>query len=599
MDSEILCKWFYIVRTKLKDTMSLIEDSIKRINNRKYISVAVAILILYLSPLFILGQDARILIQSNLDSNVVSFKMLAESGQIFGSLDATIPNIMNGLPRNCLGSEFNVILWLYYLLEPFTAYVVNITVMHFIAFIGMYLLLKNHFLRDEKYEIIIVGAALCFALLPFWPPGGLSIVGQPLALYAFLNIRGDSSTKKDWLILLLIPFYSSFIASFLFFLFVLGMLWIYDTAKTKRINYPFFIAIALMTSIFAIVEYRLIYNMFLNSGYVSHRVEFGGGVLSGVATGVGTIEAIGISVYNFIFGQHHAVSLQQYFVGLSVAAAIITVFVKKLREDLLIILLTITAAISIFYGFWVWDALQPLKDQIALFNFNTFNLSRFHWLHPLLWYTIFALSLKVIFDNRKYGKQIVLILLILQAGFLFSYDAENVQSGGIGIVQRGGLSYEEFFSEDLFLDIANYIGNPQANYRVVSIGLHPGIAQYNGFYTLDSTEAPNYPLEYKHEFRRIIEKELDKNDELRSYFDNWGSRCYIFVDELGKNYLITKDKEIKVNNLELNSDALKRMGGNYVISAVEITNSDDNNLKLLKTFENDRSPWKIWLYKIE
>ena len=572
--------------------MSLIKDAKKRINNRKYISLAVAILILYLSPLFILGQNAHILIHDNLDSNVVWFKILAESGHIFGSLDAMIPNIMNGLPRDCLGSEFSVILWLYYLLGPFTAYIVNITVMHFIAFIGMYLLLKSHFLRDEKYEIIIVGAALAFALLPFWPSGGLSIAGQPLVLYAFLNIRANLSTKKDWLILLFIPFYSSFIVSFVFFLFAMGMLWIYDTVKTKRINYPFFIAIALMTSIFVIVEYRLIYDMLLNSGYVSHRVELSGDVLSGV----GAITAIKTSVYNFIFGQYHAVSLQQYFIGLSVATAVIIILLKKLREDLLIILLVITAAISLFYGFWSWEGLIPLKEQFILFR--TFQFGRFHWLHPLLWYVIFALALKVVFDNRKYGKQIAIILILLQIGFLFCYSGGSVQSGGIGIIQSEGLTYEEFYSEDLFHDIANYIGEPQANYRVVSIGLFPSIAQYNGFYTLDSYQA-NYPLEYKHEFRRIIEKELDKNDELRVYFDNWGSRCYIFVDELGQNYLITKDKEIKVKNLELNSDALKRMGGNYVISAVEITNSDDNNLKLLKIFENDRSPWKIWLYKIE
>ena len=568
------------------------DSIVGRFNNydKKYICLAVAIIILYLSPLFILGQKSNILIHDNLDIGVVGFKILSESGHIFGSLDATIPNIMNGLPRNCLGSEFNVILWLYYLLEPFTAYIVNITLVHFIAFIGMYLLLKNHFLRDEKHEIIVVGVALAFALLPFSPLFGLSIAGQPLALYAFLNIRANLSTKKDWLILLLIPFYSLFVMSFVFFLFALGMLWIYDTVKTKRINYPFVMSIALMTLIFVIVEYRLIYDMLLNSGYVSHRVEFGGGVLSGV----GIIEAIKRSIYNFIFGQYHAVSLQQYFVGLSVAAALVTVFVKKLREDLLIILLAITAAISLLYGFLSWEGLIPLREHFMIFR--TFQFTRFHWLHPLLWYIIFALALKVIFDNRKYGKQIVIIFLILQVGFLFCYSGG--QSGGIGIIRSEGLTYEEFFSEDLFQDIAHYIGEPQANYRVVSIGLFPSIAQYNGFYTLDSYQG-NYPLEYKHKFRRIIEKELDKNNKLRIYFDNWGSRCYIFVDELGLNYLITKDEEIKVNNLELNSDALKKMGGNYVISAVEITNSDDNNLKLVKIFENNRSPWKIWLYKIE
>jgi hypothetical protein len=41
------------------------------------------------------------------------------------------------------------------------------------------------------------------------------------------------------------------------------------------------------------------------------------------------------------------------------------------------------------------------------------------------------------------------------------------------------------------------------------------------------------------------------------------------------------------------------MGGEYTLSAVEIANSDANNLKLQETFENDRSPWKIWLYQIE
>jgi hypothetical protein len=572
--------------------MSLIKGAKKRINNRKYISLAVAILVFYLSPLFILGQNSHILIHDNLDSNVVWFKVLSESGHIFGSLDATIPNIMNGLPRDCLGSEFSVILWLYYLLGPFTAYIVNITLMHFIAFIGMYLLLKSHFLRDEKYEIIIVGAALAFALLPFWPSGGLSIAGQPLALYAFLNIRGNLSTKKDWLILLLIPFYSSFTVSFVFFLFALGTLWIYDTAKTKRINYPFFIAIALMTSIFVIVEYRLIYDMLLNSGYVSHRIELQRAAFSSVDT----IRAIKRSIANFVFGQYHAASLQQYFVGLSVVVALIIIWIKKLKENLFILLLIVTATISLFYGFLHWDLLEPITNNITLLQ--SFNFGRFHWLHPLLWYVLFALALKVIFDNRKYGKQIVIIFLILQVGFLFCYSGGSVQSGGIGIIRSEGLTYEEFYSEELFQEIAHYIGEPQANYRVVSIGLFPSIAQYNGFYTLDSYQA-NYPLEYKHKFRRIIEKELDKNDKLRIYFDNWGSRCYIFVDELGRNYLITKDEEIKVKNLELNSDALKRMGGNYVISAVEITNSDDNDLKLLKIFENDRSPWKIWLYKIE
>jgi hypothetical protein len=73
------------------------------------------------------------------------------------------------------------------------------------------------------------------------------------------------------------------------------------------------------------------------------------------------------------------------------------------------------------------------------------------------------------------------------------------------------------------------VGKPIQDYRVVSIGLHPAVAQYNGLYTLD-TYNNFYPLSYKHQFLNIIAPELNKNKSLKSYFDLWGGRCYIFVD---------------------------------------------------------------------
>ena len=110
---------------------------------------------LYLIPYIIFGENAHIPILDNLDANVASFKVLAESGQIFGGLDATIPNFMGGLPRNVLGSEFNVMLWLYYFFEPYTAYVLNLILIRIIAFIGMVLLLKRHIVKGKNNDIIV------------------------------------------------------------------------------------------------------------------------------------------------------------------------------------------------------------------------------------------------------------------------------------------------------------------------------------------------------------------------------------------------------------------------------------------------------------
>jgi hypothetical protein len=130
----------------------------------------------------------------------------------------------------------------------------------------------------------------------------------------------------------------------------------------------------------------------------------------------------------------------------------------------------------------------------------------------------------------------------------------------------------------------------------VSLGIHPSVAQYNGFSILDGY-CSSYPLEYKHAFRRIIERELDNSPKWKAYFDAWGSRCYVFSSEL-EGFMYTKSDTVRVVNLRLNTAVLREMGGEYVLSAVEILNCRDNDLELLRIFENDHSPWRIYLYRV-
>jgi hypothetical protein len=210
---------------------------------------------------------------------------------------------------------------------------------------------------------------------------------------------------------------------------------------------------------------------------------------------------------------------------------------------------------------------------------------------------LFAMSLKIIIENLRHGKYVVMILLLLQAGYLFSCSSSDMyQLGGIGLLKSEAMTYEEFYSPDLFNEIATYIGEPQESYRVVSIGIHPSVSQYNGFYSLDSYQT-NYPLEYKHEFRRLIERELEKDNEIQEYFDYWSSRCYVFTAEKKRDFVITKDKSSPITKLEFNTEAFKEMGGKYIISTVEIQNYEGNNFEFVRTFENETSPWKVWLYK--
>jgi len=85
---------------------------------------------------------------------VIIYKLLAESGKIFGSLNSTIPNAMNGLPRISLGSEFNLLVWLTVIFGPFWAIVINYILVRFIAFFSMYIFLNNWLTKndsDKKY----------------------------------------------------------------------------------------------------------------------------------------------------------------------------------------------------------------------------------------------------------------------------------------------------------------------------------------------------------------------------------------------------------------------------------------------------------------
>jgi hypothetical protein len=91
-----------------------------------------------------------------------------------------------------------------------------------------------------------------------------------------------------------------------------------------------------------------------------------------------------------------------------------------------------------------------------------------------------------------------------------------------------------------------------------------------------------------------------KSEQLRTYFDTWGGRCYVFVSELVHgNWLYTKNKNGMVSNLDLNTNELLDLGGEYIFSAVEIKNYDENKLALLKVFESKASVWRIYLYKVK
>ena len=110
----------------------------------------------------------------------------------------------------------------------------------------------------------------------------------------------------------------------------------------------------------------------------------------------------------------------------------------------------------------------------------------------------------------------------------------------------------------------------------MTIGYDPMIAVMNKIYVIDGYHNV-YPLDYKFKFRKIIEKELQKEAQYKKYYDNWGNRVYAFVS----------DK----NEIDLNFKEAQSLGAKYIISKYEITNF---NLKLI----SDEFKNQIYLYEL-
>lgn len=548
---------------------------------RRLVLWAVIGIVLFLSPYFILGEDAHIRVHDNLDSNLAWYKVLAESGKMTGSVHSEIPQVINGLPRNAMGTEYTLIVWLYYLFPTIYAYGISQAITRFTAFAGMYLLLKRHFIKDKQWSLIRIGTSLAFALTPFWPSGMLSTLGMPLALWAFLNIREGERRLQNYLVLTLLPLYSSIVLGFFFFLSGMGFLWVADVIRGKGWNWRFLLSIVYMTLVYFLTDYRLVYSFLFDDEpnsrdeYFHARLSFG--------------HSLRLTFKNFIIGHHHAHTIHTWIILPVLIISLILIAKKKEWKSarIFLFLFVLNFILSAWYAFWFYKGWLPLTQR---FHFlDTFNFARYHFLRPLIVYVLFALGLKILWEQGSVFRKAVPWLI---AGQLVVLALTNEE-----IFYRNKPSVKQFFAEEQFGQIRDHIGMPQEDYRVASIGLHPAIAQYNGFYTLD-TYNNFYPLSYKYQFRKIIEKELEKNNKIRTYFDEWGGRCYIFTDELGKHYMFKKHSKKRIKNLVLDLQPFKQMGGRYLFSSVPIDNHQENGLQLDKIFTSKESAWKIYLYKV-
>lgn len=561
-------------------------------NNRIHFRcrLAAALLLLaFFMPVLLWGQGVHILIHDNLDSVFLNAKILSESGMLWAP-SSTVIDTYN-IPRLSLGTQFNVIPYLFMAFGPFAGYIANLLLLKITAFVGMCLLLNRIYPEQkERGEIILTySAAACFAALPFFSMAGLSVAGLPLAAYALINFYYRTHRWSDWAIILFMPFYTNLFYSFFFLLIFAGAFFCWISIKERRPHIPYLCALATMAALYVMVEYRLFINM-LDPVFEPHRSEF-------TKEGLKFSRSLKEAGLNFINGQYHVPTNHKTliipFLALCLSWSMYKKHWKSRSFQIVAACVLTSLLISIFYGFWEWKPIIDLRENASFLK--EFNLSRFHWLHPFLWYTAFGAALFGAYHEapRNFIKPLVILLAMIQAGsnLVFSERYEFLNRSEPG-------SYREFVASSQFSAISDTIGKDKSTYRIASIGIHPSIAAYNGFQTVDFYMA-YYPLSHKKNLYAAMEDELERAPELKQYYLDWGNRAYLFTAKTGKHFLTVNEASHSETRppykAAFNNKKLQEMGAEYLVSRIRLA-----GYELLGTFpaEKGRSMVTLYLYKI-
>ena len=551
----------------------------------KWIIALVAFI--YILPYVLLGNNCYIRLHDNLEGEWIWLKMIADHHAAFGIYSwVKIDQVMLGVPRNVFptGQSFNMLLVMW--LGCYKAYLVANVLIRIIGFGGMVLLLQDYFVEQPHKKYIVWLCALIFCVLPVYVPFGLSVMGQPLLYWAFLNLQSRSKIILSYCIIFIFPYCSSVVWFLVPFEAMLAVaVWYFY--RREQISVHFIAGGVLLVLVFLIVNLPMLSISVLNPDFISHRLAYNLYMFAKPDF----LQSLTETVVTFFFLHYHVANFGPIVIMLAIALT--------LRRDAFLskVFLISIVAICFFQGFYSF-AEYALFDRFIFLK--SFRFNRFSILLPQLWIISFALAL----DRMRVSvlfRGLIFPFLIAQLFIAIIGNDELLHNYRTLLGRQKFPNFQNYMATRQFDAVKKYIGKPVDSYYVASLGMSPSVAQYNGLYTLDGLLSI-YDLRYKQRFRRIFAGEIKKSKDIEQYFDGWGNRCYIFSAELGikhQSFNCYKQEHRVVENLAFDRNAFEDLGGMYLISAVEVKNASYDGLKLERVFHDPDSWWDIYLYSIK
>jgi hypothetical protein len=506
----------------------------------------------YFFPLLIFGK-ITLFYHDALDGEVVYNSII---GKILGGNIESIGVFLNEeIKAIFLRRLFQPFSIFYYFFQTETAYWIIDIIVKLVSYFSFYVLSKK--INHKKFESGI--AACLFACINLRSQDGFGIAITPYIIY--LIAFKKNFTLKHYFLILLSGLNTDFATCIPQFPAIILASYILNKNKIKK----FILNSCLILGIF--ILFTLISNMNLIYAQITdgnfHRNSFDRETLPFITN-------FFVFIKDIIFlPDSYDWRLFRFFPQFLIFSLIL-IFIffnnqKKIFQTTILIFL-----INSIPFFIRVEAINTLRNS---YNglIKTFHFEYIAWATPLLFLIILSLLFKLSNKYLKYLKFVSLVSI-----FFFQINSSIVPLGKKYFFAeknyRNLYTFEGYYMYDDYLKIKNIVNND----RVVSVGYDPMIAAMNGINVIDGYHTI-YPSSYKIKFRKIIEKELNKEPKIKKYYDNWGSRVYAFVSD--------------PKNIELNFLEAKKIGAKYIISRYPIPYE---NLNLIsKNFKN-----KIFLYEI-
>ncbi|MBO4808925.1 MAG: hypothetical protein J5537_07765 [Lachnospiraceae bacterium] len=567
---------------------------IKRIEKAPLWLLGFILEIIVFVPYDLMGKASVFTWHDQMDETILHYVLTAR--HLGEGLDI-FPEMMGGLPASAFQPNAYLFVPLYKFFDPFVAFLLSYVIIFSMAFFGMYFLVKEY---TNSAVLGLLSAGL-FAMLPFYPVYGGAVAGVPMAALGITYLSKKKKPVLSYFLLTIFVLTSHLVLSGYALLGLWAVYLLYKLIK-KNINVAEISGFVGMIILYVIINISLFKENLFGAGEAGHRIEF----INHSTPFWQSLKEV------FLGGSMHAESFHVYLIVpivVLLVAGLIQNARKKLNDNqvkLLVISLiefVTIILICLLFAFWNCEAVTAFKNSQTGILRN-FQLDRFYWLLPAMWYSLFALSAAVHLSSEsrfKFVCYIIVVLVLIPTAILVKNNSNlymeiNQKNNGSGVT--GYITWEAYYSSNVYKEIDKAIGKPLDSYRVAHIGMSPAPALMYGFYTVDGY-ANSYPLSYKHKFREIMAEELALSPAAAEYFDTWGSRCYLYNSQSGTSYMNGKASEVKYEGLKYNYDLLKDMGCEYLFSCGEIVDANDENLEILGVFSNDTAYWKIWVYRLK